>query len=45
METKKFIRLSMLLALSIVLNIIENMIPLFNGIVPGVKLGLANYIN
>lgn len=44
METKKFIRLSMLLALSIVLNLIENMIPLFNGMVPGVKLGLANIV-
>ena len=44
METKKFMRLSMLLALSVVLNLIENMIPLFNGTIPGVKLGLANII-
>ena len=44
METKKFTRLSMLLALSVVLNIVENMIPLFNGTIPGVKLGLANIV-
>lgn len=44
METKKFMRLSMLLALSVVLNIIENMVPLFNGTIPGVKLGLANIV-
>lgn len=44
MELKKFTRLSMMLALSIVLNIIENMVPLFNGTVPGVKLGLANIV-
>jgi heptaprenyl diphosphate synthase len=44
METKKFMRLSMLLALSVVLNIIENMVPLFNGAIPGVKLGLANIV-
>lgn len=44
MELKKFTRLSMLLALSVVLNIVENMIPLFNGTVPGVKLGLANVV-
>ena len=34
----------MLLALSIVLNIIENLVPLFNGTIPGVKLGLANIV-
>lgn|SRR5574344_263030 len=44
MELRKFSRLSMLLALSVVLNIVENMIPLFNGNVPGVKLGLANIV-
>src|SRR5574344_1970602 len=44
METKRIMRLSMLLALSVVLNIIENIIPLFNGTVPGVKLGLANIV-
>lgn len=45
MELKKFTRLSMFLALSIVLSIIESMVPLFNGImIPGLKLGLANII-
>ena len=45
MEIKKYTRLSMLLALSVVLNIVENMIPIFNGtMVPGVKLGLANIV-
>ena len=44
MELKKFTRLSMLLALSVVLNIIESVIPLFNGFIPGFKLGLANSI-
>ncbi len=44
METKRLTRLSMLLALSIVLNIIENLVPLFNGTIPGVKLGLANIV-
>lgn len=41
---KKFTRLTMLLALSVVLNIIESFIPLFNGSIPGLKLGLANTI-
>lgn len=41
---KKTIRLSMLLAISIVLSIIENLIPLFNNIIPGLKLGLANIV-
>ena len=44
MELKKFTRLTMLLALSVVLNIIESFIPLFNGNIPGLKLGLANII-
>lgn len=45
MELKKFSRISMLLALSIVLSIIESMLPLLNGImIPGLKLGLANII-
>ena len=41
---KKFTRLSILLALAVVLNIVEALIPLFNGIIPGFKLGLANII-
>lgn len=40
---KKFTRLTMLLSLSVVLNIIESFIPLFSSI-PGLKLGLANII-
>ena len=41
---KKYVRLVMLLSMSIVLSIIESFIPLFNGFVPGLKLGLANII-
>jgi len=41
---KKFTRLTILLSLSVVLNIIESYIPLFNGIIPGFKLGLANIV-
>lgn len=44
MELKKITRLSMLLALSIVLNLIESVIPLFNNIIPGLRLGLANTV-
>ena len=42
MELRKITRLSMFLALAVTLNIVENVIPIFQGIVPGVKLGLAN---
>lgn len=41
---RKFTRLSLLLSLSIVLNIIEDSIPIFNGLIPGLKLGLANIV-
>lgn len=44
MELKKITRLSMLLALSVVLSIIESSIPIIGGIIPGVKLGLANTV-
>lgn len=44
MELKKFTRLSLFLALSVVLNIIEAFIPIFNGAIPGLKLGLANIV-
>lgn len=44
MELKKFTRLTMLLALSVVLNIIESFIPFVGGSIPGLKLGLANII-
>ena len=34
----------MLLALSVALNVIEASLPLFNGFIPGLKLGLANIV-
>lgn len=44
MEVKKISRLAMLLAISVVLNIIESFLPIFNGIIPGLKIGLANIV-
>lgn len=44
MEIKKISTLSMLLALSIVFSLIESFIPIISGIIPGVKLGLANTV-
>lgn len=44
MELRKVTHLSMLLALSVVLNIIESMIPILGNIIPGSKLGLANIV-
>ncbi|MGE5455602.1 MAG: Gx transporter family protein [Ignavibacteriales bacterium] len=44
METRRFTTLSMLLSLAVVLNVIESVIPLFNGYIPGLKLGLANTV-
>ena len=44
MELKKFTRLSMLLALSVVLNILESFIPFLDGSIPGIKIGLANIV-
>ena len=44
MEIKKISRLSMLLALSVALNIIETFVPFFSNIIPGLKLGLANIV-
>ena len=44
MEIKRITRLSLLLALSVVLNLIESVIPIFNGTIPGLKLGLANIV-
>ena len=41
---RKYMRLVMLLSFSIVLSILESFIPLFNGYIPGLKLGLANII-
>ncbi len=34
----------MFLALAVTLNIVENVIPIFQGVVPGVKLGLTNIV-
>lgn len=39
---KKIVRIGALIALSIVLSILESLIPIFN--IPGVKLGLANIV-
>ena len=44
MDTKKITRLSMLLAISVVISLIESLIPLLNGIIPGIKLGFANIV-
>ena len=44
MNLKKVIRLSMLISLSVVISIIESYIPIFNNIVPGLRLGLSNII-
>jgi len=44
MGTKKIAQLSMLLSISVVLALIESFIPIFNGIAPGIKLGLANIV-
>lgn len=44
MELKKATRLAMLLALAIVLNLLESTFPFFNGMIPGLKLGLANIV-
>lgn len=44
MDIKKTINFSMLLALSIVLSIFESLIPIINGSIPGLKLGLANIV-
>ena len=41
---KTYMRLVLLLSFSIVLSILESFIPLFNGYIPGLKLGLANII-
>lgn len=44
MEYKKLTRLSMFLSLSILLGIIESFFPILSGIIPGMKLGIANII-
>lgn len=42
MELKKISRLSMIIAMSVVISIIESYIPFLSNIIPGLKLGLAN---
>lgn len=44
MNLKKVVRLSMLISLSVVISIIESYIPIFNNIVPGLRLGLSNIV-
>lgn len=44
MELKKLVRISMLLSISVVLGILESMIPFLSGVIPGLKIGLANII-
>ena len=44
MDLKRYTRLSLLLALSVVLNTVESLIPIFNGMIPGLKIGLANTV-
>lgn len=44
MEIKKTTYLAMFLSLSVVLNILESFVPFFNGVIPGLRLGLANSI-
>lgn len=44
MDIKKTINFSMLLSLSVVLSIFESLIPIINGSIPGLKLGLANIV-
>lgn len=41
---KKYMRLVVLISFSIILSLIESFIPIFNGYIPGLKLGLANII-
>ncbi len=44
MEYQKLTRLSMFLALSILLSILESLLPMIGGHIPGMKLGIANVI-
>ncbi len=44
MDLKKHLQLAMLLTLAVVISIIESFFPLFNNIIPGFKLGLANVV-
>ncbi len=44
MQLKKQMQLSMLLTLAVVISIIESFFPIFNNLIPGFKLGLANVV-
>lgn len=44
MNLQKVVRLSMFIALAIVLNIFESYVPIINLNIPGVKVGLANIV-
>ena len=44
MDTKRISKLSMLLALSLVLSLVESYIPILNGVIPGFKVGFANIV-
>ncbi len=44
MEIQKYTRLTLFIALSVVLNLVESVIPFFSGFIPGLKLGLANIV-
>lgn len=44
MEYKKFTRLAYFLAISILLGLIESVLPVIGGTIPGLKLGLSNII-
>lgn len=44
MNIKKSMEIAVFLSLSVILNIIESFFPIFNGSIPGMKLGLANSV-
>lgn len=44
MNTNKIAKMSMLISISVVLGLLESFIPIFNGVIPGIKLGLANIV-
>lgn len=44
MKLQKQTRFAMLLAISVVCSILESFLPFLNGMIPGLKLGLANFV-
>lgn len=44
MRLQKQTRFAMLLAISVVCSILESFLPFLNGMIPGLKLGLANFV-